>query len=121
MISQTTETSQLPSRRSPTAERRTKLTLRLGWLFAVLGFVLCGELGFKFGVASETLRIRSIVFLAPVALPLELGGDFAITLSANRFRHAVLSAPIPGMIVTVRFGCRLLIMSVPAILDLSGC
>ena len=55
-----------------------QLRFALGlWRFlAQLCLILSSELGFEFGVANETLGVRSFVLLAPVPLALKVGSDF---------------------------------------------
>lgn len=72
------------------------------WRFlAEFGFILRGELCLQFWVANETLRIRTIVFIAPVAFLLKVGCEFRAALGADVLRDAMFHAPVAVEVVSI--------------------
>lgn len=71
----------------------------LGRLFSVFRFVFGSVRDLLFGVANEALGVRTLMFLAPIALFLEFACQLGAALAAFRFRHAVLFTP-PARVIT---------------------
>src|SRR5262249_51542915 len=58
----------------------------------------------QLGVADKALRFGPAVILAPVAPLLELVGRLAAAHGTSRFRQTMLLAPIPTLVIVLRFG-----------------
>jgi hypothetical protein len=67
------------------------------WVFTELGSVLRGEFLLGLGIALETLRFGSQMFLAPIPFLLEVRRDLGIAHAANVLGNAMLSTP-PTMV-----------------------
>src|SRR5205807_9969041 len=85
----------------------------------VFGPILGGKLLFLLRVANKALRLRSLVFLAPVAFLLALCRNLGAALAADFFGDAVLGTPPAAVVLAGRLHFRVhalaLGLSVPTI------
>jgi hypothetical protein len=52
-------------------------------------------------IAHETLRFGSVVFLAPITLPLEFGSYLGVAHTTLRFRNTMFIAPPAAVVVAI--------------------
>ena len=82
-----------------------RLLIALRWFFAKLRLIQFCELFGTGWIAQKTLRLRAIVFLAPITLLPELRRGLSAAQAAFSFRDAMFGTP-PPTVILLRFDLR---------------